>query len=76
MTPSDTVHGHRGDGEPTAAWAAQFTVPVATDGMAVLKYRVRVSYYIPVGGMPSVLRQEPFEKTGRLNANYPNLPSQ
>jgi hypothetical protein len=28
----------------TAAWAAQFKVPVAVDGTAVLKYRVRVSY--------------------------------
>jgi hypothetical protein len=28
----------------TAAWAAQFTVPVAADGSAVLKYRVRVTY--------------------------------
>jgi hypothetical protein len=28
----------------TAAWAAQFTVPVAVDGTAVLKYRVRVTY--------------------------------
>jgi hypothetical protein len=28
----------------TAAWAAQFTVPVAADGTAVLKYRVRVNY--------------------------------
>ena len=28
----------------TAAWAAQFTVPVAADGEAVLKYRVRVTY--------------------------------
>jgi len=28
----------------TAAWAAQFTVPVAPDGTAVLKYRVRVTY--------------------------------
>ena len=28
----------------TAAWAAQFTVPVAADGTAVLKYRVRVTY--------------------------------
>jgi hypothetical protein len=28
----------------TAAWAAQFTVPVAVDGRAVLKYRVRVTY--------------------------------
>jgi hypothetical protein len=26
------------------AWAAGFTVPVATDGTAVLKYRVRVTY--------------------------------
>ena len=28
----------------TAAWASQFTVPVAAEGTAVLKYRVRVSY--------------------------------
>ncbi|MDP3719228.1 MAG: DUF4139 domain-containing protein [Acidobacteriota bacterium] len=28
----------------TAAWTAQFTVPVAADGTAVLKYRVRVTY--------------------------------
>jgi hypothetical protein len=28
----------------TAAWASQFTVPVAADGMATLKYRVRVTY--------------------------------
>ena len=28
----------------TEAWAAQFTVPVATDGTAVLKYRVRASF--------------------------------
>jgi hypothetical protein len=28
----------------TDAWAAGFTVPVATDGTAVLKYRVRVNY--------------------------------
>ena len=28
----------------TAAWAAQFAVPVAADGTAVLKYRVRVTY--------------------------------
>jgi hypothetical protein len=28
----------------TAAWASQFTVPVAADGQAVLKYRVRVTY--------------------------------
>ena len=28
----------------TAAWAAQFTVPVAANGSAVLKYRVRVTY--------------------------------
>ncbi len=28
----------------TAAWAAQFNVPVAVDGAAVLKYRVRVTY--------------------------------
>ena len=28
----------------TAAWAAQFKVPVAADGTAVLKYRVRVTY--------------------------------
>ena len=28
----------------TSAWAAQFKVPVASDGTAVLKYRVRVTY--------------------------------
>jgi len=28
----------------TAAWAAQFAVPVTSDGTAVLKYRVRVTY--------------------------------
>jgi len=28
----------------TEAWAAQFAVPVAVDGTAVLKYRVRVTY--------------------------------
>lgn len=28
----------------TAAWAAQFKLPVAADGTAVLKYRVRVTY--------------------------------
>jgi hypothetical protein len=28
----------------TAAWAAQFSVPVAPDGTVVLKYRVRVTY--------------------------------
>ena len=28
----------------TDAWAAQFLVPVAADGTAVLKYRVRVTY--------------------------------
>ena len=28
----------------TAAWAAQFKVPVAADGAALLKYRVRVTY--------------------------------
>ena len=28
----------------TDAWAAQFTVPVAVDGVAVLKYRTRVTY--------------------------------
>jgi hypothetical protein len=28
----------------TAAWAAQFNVPVAAEGEAVLKYRVRVTY--------------------------------
>ena len=28
----------------TAAWAAQFKVPVPVDGTAVLKYRVRVTY--------------------------------
>jgi hypothetical protein len=28
----------------TAAWAAQFNVPVAAESDAVLKYRVRVTY--------------------------------
>jgi len=28
----------------TSAWAAQFTVPVAVDGTAVLKYKVRITY--------------------------------
>ena len=28
----------------TAAWAAQFNVPVAQNGAATLKYRVRVTY--------------------------------
>jgi hypothetical protein len=28
----------------TAAWATQFTVPVAANGTSVLKYRVRVTY--------------------------------
>src|SRR5262249_1866679 len=28
----------------TSAWAAQFAVPVAADGEAALKYRVRVTY--------------------------------
>ena len=28
----------------TSAWAAQFAVPVASDGSATLKYRVRVTY--------------------------------
>jgi hypothetical protein len=28
----------------TAAWASQFTVPVAANGTSVLKYRVRVTY--------------------------------
>ena len=30
--------------EKTDAWAAQFKVPVASDGESVLKYRVRVTY--------------------------------
>jgi hypothetical protein len=30
--------------EKTAAWAAQFSVPVAADGTSVLRYRVRVAY--------------------------------
>jgi hypothetical protein len=30
--------------QKTAAWAAQFTVPVQADGTATLKYRVRVTY--------------------------------
>jgi hypothetical protein len=30
--------------QKTAAWAAQFTVPVAADASATLKYRVRVTY--------------------------------
>jgi hypothetical protein len=32
------------DWQKTSAWAAQFKVPVAQDGTAVLKYRVRVTY--------------------------------
>jgi hypothetical protein len=28
----------------TAAWAAQFDVPVSADGVATLRYRVRVTY--------------------------------
>jgi hypothetical protein len=32
------------ESEKTSAWAAQFKVPVASDGTAVLKYRVRVTY--------------------------------
>ncbi|MBI2835945.1 MAG: DUF4139 domain-containing protein [Acidobacteria bacterium] len=32
------------DWKKTAAWAVQFDVPVAADGTATLKYRVRVSY--------------------------------
>jgi hypothetical protein len=28
----------------TAAWAAQFSVPVAADGESILKYRIRVTY--------------------------------
>lgn len=32
------------DATKTAAWAARFNVPVAADGTAVLKYRVRVTY--------------------------------
>jgi hypothetical protein len=28
----------------TAAWAAQFNVPVGASGEATLKYRVRVTY--------------------------------
>jgi hypothetical protein len=28
----------------TSAWAAQFKVPVAADGEAVLTYRVRITY--------------------------------
>jgi hypothetical protein len=32
------------DATKTAAWAAQFNVPVAADGTAVVKYRVRVTY--------------------------------
>jgi hypothetical protein len=28
----------------TAAWAAQFTVPVSADGTSVLKYRVRMNW--------------------------------
>ncbi|MGE0461474.1 MAG: DUF4139 domain-containing protein [Vicinamibacterales bacterium] len=35
-----TSHEHT----KTAAWAAQFQVPVVADGEAVLKYRVRVTY--------------------------------
>ena len=30
----------------TDAWAAQFNVPVAADGAATLKYRVRVTYLV------------------------------
>ena len=30
--------------QKTAAWAAQFTVPVAAGGTSVLNYRVRVTY--------------------------------
>jgi hypothetical protein len=30
--------------QKTAAWAAQFTVPVPAEGEATLKYRVRVTY--------------------------------
>ena len=32
------------DWTKTAAWATQFTVPVASDGTSVLRYRVRVTY--------------------------------
>jgi hypothetical protein len=32
------------DATKTAAWAAQFAVPVEAEGTAVLKYRVRVTY--------------------------------
>jgi hypothetical protein len=32
------------EAKKTAAWAAQFSVPVAADGTAVVKYRVRVTY--------------------------------
>ena len=32
------------DWKKTAAWAAEFSVPVAVDAAAVLKYRVRVEY--------------------------------
>ena len=32
------------DWEKTSAWAAQFAVPIAGDGTAALKYRVRVTY--------------------------------
>jgi hypothetical protein len=32
------------EGTKTDAWAAQFTVPVAVDGEATLRYRVRVTY--------------------------------
>ena len=28
----------------TAAWAARFSVPVASEGAAVMKYRARVTY--------------------------------
>jgi len=31
-------------GKKTAAFASQFMVPVAVDGTAVLRYRVRVTY--------------------------------
>jgi hypothetical protein len=30
--------------EKSSAWAAQFTVPVAADGVVVLNYRARVVY--------------------------------
>ena len=36
--------------QKTAAWAAQFTVPVPAEGAATLKYRVRVTSSPPTRG--------------------------